>query len=170
MHLSNNFSKHIKEEYLLTSTLEKTNEAYALAKIIGLKSCEFYNKQYKTNYLTLMPCNFCMAQTTILIQKKVIYSFIKNLLIQKIVKKKNLLKFGVQDCLKREIMHVDLADAISFIIYKKLENNKSLINLIKKNSLINVGSGQELTIKNFAKLINLLTKSKKKLKFNKKIS
>ena len=66
-------------------------------------------------------------------------------------------------------MHVDdLADAISFIIYKKLKNNKSLINLIKKNSLINVGSGHELTIKNFAKLINSLTESNKKLKFNKK--
>ena len=52
-----NFSKPIKEKYLLTSSLEKTNEAYALAKIVGLKSCEFYNKQYMTNYLTLMPCN-----------------------------------------------------------------------------------------------------------------
>ena len=57
MYLSKKFFKPIKEEYLLTSSLEKTNEAYALAKIVGLKSCEFYNKQYMTNYLTLMPCN-----------------------------------------------------------------------------------------------------------------
>ena len=47
----------IKETDLLSSSLEKTNEAYALAKIIGLKACEYYNKQYKTNYITLMPCN-----------------------------------------------------------------------------------------------------------------
>ncbi len=47
----------IKEEYLLTSPLEKTNEAYAIAKIAGLKLCEFYNRQYKTNYISVMPTN-----------------------------------------------------------------------------------------------------------------
>ena len=58
---------------------------------------------------------------------------------------------------RREIMHVDdLANAITFIIYKKLVNDKSLLKLIKRNSLINVGSGQELTIKQFANLIKKL--------------
>ena len=47
----------IKEEYLLTGSLEKTNEPYAIAKIAGIKLCENFNKQYKTNYLCLMPCN-----------------------------------------------------------------------------------------------------------------
>ena len=47
----------IKEEYLLSNHLESTNEAYALAKIVGLKSCEFYNKQFNKSYFTLMPCN-----------------------------------------------------------------------------------------------------------------
>ena len=47
----------IKEKYLLSGSLEKTNEAYAIAKIVGLKLCEYYNKQFKTSYLTLMPCN-----------------------------------------------------------------------------------------------------------------
>ena len=66
-------------------------------------------------------------------------------------------------------MHVDdLAHAITFIIYKKLVNDKSLLKLIKRNSLINVGSGQELTIKQFANLIKKITKSNKKLKFNRK--
>ena len=66
-------------------------------------------------------------------------------------------------------MHVDdLAYAITFIIYKKLNNDKSLLKLIKKNSLINVGSGQELTIKQFANIIKIITKSNKKLKFNRK--
>lgn len=165
----NNFSKHIKEEYLLTSTLEKTNEAYALAKIIGLKSCEFYNKQYKTNYLTLMPCNLYGPNDNFNSKKShFIPALIKKFVDSKHSKKKFVEIWG-SGLPKREIMHVDdLADAISFIIYKKLENNKSLINLIKKNSLINVGSGHELTIKNFAKLINSLTESNKKLKFNKK--
>src|SRR5207248_7482163 len=47
----------IKEEYLLTSALEKTNEAYAIAKIAGLKLCEYYNKQYGANFLAVMPTN-----------------------------------------------------------------------------------------------------------------
>ena len=52
-----NSKQPIKESYLLTGSLEKTNEAYALAKIVGLKMCEFYNSQYNKSYLTLMPCN-----------------------------------------------------------------------------------------------------------------
>ena len=52
-----NSKQPIKEQYLLSNELEKTNEAYALAKIVGLKVCEFYNQQYKTNFFTLMPCN-----------------------------------------------------------------------------------------------------------------
>ena len=47
----------IREEYLLSGYLEKTNEAYALAKIAGLKMCEFYNRQYHTQYISVMPCN-----------------------------------------------------------------------------------------------------------------
>ena len=52
-----NAAQPIKEDYLLTKRLEKTNEAYALAKIVGLKLCEYYNKQFNKSYLTLMPCN-----------------------------------------------------------------------------------------------------------------
>ena len=47
----------IKEEYLLSGPLEKTNEPYAVAKIAGIKLCESYNHQYKTDYLSIMPCN-----------------------------------------------------------------------------------------------------------------
>ena len=47
----------IKEEYLLSDYLEKTNEAYALAKIAGLKMCSYYNRQYGTDYISVMPCN-----------------------------------------------------------------------------------------------------------------
>ena len=52
-----NCKQPIKEEYLLTGKLEKTNEPYAIAKIAGIKMCESYNFQYKTNYKCLMPCN-----------------------------------------------------------------------------------------------------------------
>ena len=52
-----NYNKPIKEEYLLRGPLEYTNEPYAVAKIAGIKMCESYNLQYKTNYLCLMPTN-----------------------------------------------------------------------------------------------------------------
>ena len=70
---------------------------------------------------------------------------------------------------KREVMHVDdLSSAIYFILKKKLENNKKLSNYIKKSSVINIGSGQEFTIKKFAKIICKILDNKNKLKFNKK--
>ena len=52
-----NSKQPIKEEYLLSGILEKTNEPYAIAKIAGIKMCENYNRQYKTNYKCLMPTN-----------------------------------------------------------------------------------------------------------------
>ena len=57
VYIQKNSKQPIKEKYLLSNELEKTNEAYALAKIVGLKVCEFYNQQYKTDFFTLMPCN-----------------------------------------------------------------------------------------------------------------
>ncbi len=52
-----NCKQPIKESYLMTGELEKTNDAYAIAKIAGIKMCESYNEQYKTNYKCLMPTN-----------------------------------------------------------------------------------------------------------------
>ena len=66
-----NSKQPIKEHYLLSNELEKTNEAYALAKIVGLKACEFYNQQYKTNFLHLCHVIY-MAHMIIFTQKIVI--------------------------------------------------------------------------------------------------
>ena len=52
-----NYQKPIKEEYLLSGKLEKSNDAYAIAKIAGIKMCQSYNEQHKTNYLSIMPTN-----------------------------------------------------------------------------------------------------------------
>jgi len=69
---------------------------------------------------------------------------------------------------KREAMHVDdLSSAIYFILKKKLQNNKKLLNHIEKSPVINVGSGQEFTIKKFAKIISKILDNKNNLKFNK---
>ena len=163
-----NFSKPIKEEYLLTSSLEKTNEAYALAKIVGLKSCEFYNKQYMTNYLTLMPCNLYGPNDNFHEKNSHFIPALIKKFVEAKRKNKNQVEIWGSGLPKREIMHVDdLSDAVVFILEKKISNCKKLKKIIKDHNLINVGSGHEYTIKEFARMINKISDANKILKFNK---
>ena len=164
-----NAKQPIKEKYLLTSELEKTNEAYALAKIVGLKTCQFYNEQYNTNYFTLMPCNLYGPNDNFDSKNShFIPALIKKFINAKKNKKKIVEIWGSGKP-KREIMHVDdLASAIFFILQKKIKKEKKFEDFLKKNCVINVGSSQELTIKKFAELISKLTLEKFKLRFNKR--
>jgi GDP-L-fucose synthase len=157
----------IKESYLLTGSLEKTNEAYALAKIIGLKMCEFYNSQYKKSYLTLMPCNLYGPNDNFDTKNShFLPALIKKIISGNKYKNKSIEIWGTGKP-KREVMHVDdLAAAISFILKKKINNNLKLLKLIKKSSVINVGTGDEHSIADFAKIICKLTNNKNKLSFN----
>jgi len=164
-----NSKQPIKEKYLLSSELEKTNEAYALAKIVGLKACQFYNEQYKTNYFTLMPCNLYGPNDNFDSKNShFIPALIKKFINVK-KKKKKIVEIWGSGKPKREIMHVDdLASAIFFILDKKIRKEKKFKDFFKKNCVINVGSSQELTIKKFAELISKLTLGKFELRFNKK--
>ena len=164
-----NAKQPIKEKYLLSSELEKTNEAYALAKIVGLKTCQFYNEQYNTNYFTLMPCNLYGPNDNFDSKNShFIPALIKKFINAKKNKKKIVEIWGSGKP-KREIMHVDdLASAIFFILQKKIKKEKKFEDFLKKNCVINVGSSQELTIKKFAELISKLTLEKFKLRFNKR--
>ena len=166
-----NSKQPIKENYLLSSELEKTNEAYALAKIVGLKVCEFYNHQYKTNFFTLMPCNLYGPFDNFHSKNSHFIPALIKKFIEAKRKKKSLVEIWGSGLPRREVMHVnDLANAIGHLLKLKINNNKKLLKIIRINSLINVGSGQEFTIKQFAELISKLTlgKFKYKLKFNKK--
>ena len=163
-----NAAQPIKEDYLLTKSLEKTNEAYALAKIVGLKLCEYYNKQFNKSYLTLMPCNLYGPNDNFdLKNSHFVPALIKKIVNSKIQKSTKIEIWGTGKP-KREVMHVDdLASAIYFILKAKVSKNKKLINFLKKTSLINVGSGNEFTIKQFAKKICKIENNKSKLFFNK---
>ena len=152
----------------MTDILEKTNEAYALAKIIGLKLCEYYNKQFNKSFFTLMPCNLYGPNDNFDLKN----SHFVPALIKKIIEtKKNKNSFTEiwgTGRPKREVMYVeDLARAIYFIVIKKINNDRKLLNILKKSSLINVGSGQEFTIKQVAKKICKVAKVDTKLIFNK---
>ncbi len=141
-----NSKQPIKEEYLLTGSLEDTNDAYAIAKISGIKFCQSLNEQYKKNYICLMPTNiFGKNDNYNLLNSHFIPAIIRKIHIA-IKKKQNIIEVWGTGKPKREIMHVDdLADAIVFFMNKK-----------KKDSLINICSVYEKTINQFAKtLINI---------------
>tara|TARA_B110001452_G_scaffold136626_1_gene113579 strand:+ start:439 stop:1401 length:963 start_codon:yes stop_codon:yes gene_type:complete len=157
----------IKESYLLTGSLEKTNEAYALAKIVGLKMCEFYNSQYNKSYLTIMPCNLYGPNDNFDSKKShFLPALIKKVIDSERYNNKSIEIWGTGKP-KREVMHVDdLATAIGFILKKKIKNDTKLLKLIKKSSVINVGSGNEYSIADFAITISKLLNNKNKLNFN----
>ena len=158
----------IKEDYLLSGKLESTNEAYAIAKIVGLKSCEFYNRQFKTNYFTLMPCNMYGPKDNFEIKSS---HFIPGLINKfYIANRRNMKSVEVWGSgkAKREIMHVDdLASAIFFILKKVEKKDKKVLKILKKNSHINIGVNKEYTIKQYANMIGKLFNKKINLKFNK---
>ena len=146
----------IKESYLLDGKLEKTNEPYAIAKIAGIKMCESYNFQYKTNYKCLMPCNLYGPNDNYNLQN----SHFLPALISKIhtakINKKKYFKLWGSGKPRRELMFVDdLADACIYFLNKKT-----------KETLINIGSGKEMRIVDYAKFINKTLKANLKIKFD----
>ena len=164
-----NSKQPIKEKYLLSNQLEKTNEAYSLAKIVGLKVCEFYNQQYKTNFFTLMPCNLYGPYDNFHLKNSHFIPALIKKFIEAKRRNKNSVEIWGSGLPRREVMHVDdLANAIGYLLKLKVNNDKKFLKILRNNSLINVGSGQEFQIKKFAEIINRLTLSNKKLRFNKK--
>ena len=149
------FSKQpIKETYLLTGELEKTNEPYAIAKIAGIKMCESYNFQYKTNYKCLMPTNtFGPNDNYHSLNSHFFPALIKKIHKVKEKKKDTLILWGNGNP-KRELIFVDdLADACIFFMKKKI-----------KEPLINIGSGKDFTIKDYAKILLKIINPGKKVK------
>jgi GDP-L-fucose synthase len=138
-----NSKQPIKENYLLTGELEKTNEPYAIAKIAGIKMCESYNFQYKTNYKCLMPCNLYGPNDNYNLKTSHFFpALIAKAIEVKKNKKKQIILWGTGKP-KRELMYVDdLADACIYFMNKKT-----------KETLINVGAGYDLSILNYAKFI-----------------
>ena len=134
----------IKEDYLLNGKLEKTNDAYAIAKIAGIKMCESYNRQYKTNYKCLMPTNtFGPNDNYDELNSHFFPALIKKLHNIKLKKKNELVLWGNGQA-KREVIYVDdLADACIYFMKKKT-----------KETLINIGSGRDYKIKEYAKIFS----------------
>ena len=142
----------IKEDYLLSGKLENTNEAYAVAKIAGIKMCESYNFQYKTNYKCLMPTNtFGPNDNYDKLNSHFFPALIQKVHDLKISKKKDLVLWGNGKA-KREMIYVDdVADACVYFMNKKI-----------KHTIINIGTGKDFTITEYAKkILNVILPDKK---------
>ena len=151
-----NCKQPIKEEYLLNGALEKTNEPYAIAKIAGIKLCENYNFQYNTNYLCLMPTNtYGPNDNYDEFSSHFMPALIKKIHEIKVNKNKILNLWGSGKAL-REIIYVDdLADAIIHFMQIKT-----------KKYLINIGTGKDLTITNYARKILKVLEVKANIRYD----
>lgn len=132
----------LKEEYLLTSSLEPTNEWYAIAKISGVKACEAIRKQYGIDFISLMPTNLYGSNDNFDLNT----SHVLPAMIRKFHEAKENgepVKLWGSGTPKREFLHVDdMAKAVVFALENQFEEN-----------LYNIGSGREIMIKDLAKLI-----------------
>ena len=130
----------IKEEYLMTGELESTNDAYAIAKIAGIKMCQSYNEQYGTNFISVMPTNLYGPNDNYdLNNSHVLPAMIRKFHEAKLEGKDSVEIWGTGTP-KREFLYVDdLADACVFLM-----NNYS------GSEIVNIGTGQDVTIAELA--------------------
>ena len=157
-----NCKQPIKEEYLLTSSLEPTNDAYAIAKIAAIKLCHYYNQNKKTSYRCLMPTN--------------IYGLNDNFdpnfghVIPSLITKFKNSKSNNSEVIiwgdgkpKREFLHVnDLAEAVKFTM--EISHRQFMSN--SYNSYFNVGSNEEISIKLLVNLLEKLFNHNFKIKYD----
>ena len=136
----------MKEEFLLTGELEPTNEPYAIAKIAGIKLCQSYNRQYGTNFISVMPTNLYGPNDNFDLETShVIPAFIRKFHDAKIAlerSEKPVILWGTGSP-RREFLHVDdLADACVFLMKNYYGNE-----------IVNVGAGKDITIKELAEMV-----------------
>lgn len=133
----------IKESALLTGELEKTNEAYAIAKIAGLKMCEYYNRQYGTDFISCMPCNtYGPGDNFDLEGGHVVPALIRRFYEAKINQAPEVVTWGTGKPIREFIYIDDIASAAVFL----MQNYSG-------NETVNVGTGTEYTIGQLAEII-----------------
>ncbi len=136
----------LKEEYLLTGELESTNEAYAIAKIAGLKMCEYYNKQYGTNFLSVMPTNLYGPNDNFDLETSHVIPALIRKFHEAKVKNEQMVEVWGTGTPRREFLFVDdLADACIFLMEQ--------YNYDDIGSFVNIGTGKDISIKELAELI-----------------
>lgn len=155
----------MKEESLLTGTLEPTNEPYAIAKIAGIKLCESYNRQYGTHYRSAMPTNLYGPHDNYDLETShVIPALLHKFHKAKLNGEASVEVWGTGKP-KREFLHVDdLANACVFLM--ELDDSDYEQHTSEMNSHINVGTGLDVTIKQLAELVGEVVGFEGKIEFN----
>jgi len=143
----------MKEEYLLSGPLEPTNDAYAVAKIAGIKMCEAYNQQFDSSYLSVMPTNLYGPGDNFDLEK----SHVLPALIRKFheAREKDLQEVVVwgTGAPKREFLHVDdMADACIHLLSLSDREYRDMVQGLEP-CLINIGTGKDITIRELAELV-----------------
>jgi GDP-L-fucose synthase len=137
----------IKEEYLLTGELEKTNEPYAIAKIAGIKLCETYREQYGANFISVMPTNLYGKNDNYHPQNShVLPALIRRFHEAKLQELKEVVIWGSGNPKREFLFADDLAEACLF-----------LMNSYNEKEIINIGCGEDISIKELAILIKEIT-------------
>ena len=146
----------IKEEYLLTGTLEATNEPYAIAKIAGLKMCEAYRSQYGCNFISVMPTNLYGPNDNYDLENShVLPALLRKMIVAERTNQPVVEIWGTGTP-RREFLHVDdLADACYFIMQE-----------YNGTDWLNIGVGEDISIKELAELVKEIAGYKGELKFN----
>ncbi len=149
----------MKEEDLLTSALEPTNEAYAIAKIAGLKMCRYYNEQYGTNFISVMPTNLYGPNDNYdLNNSHVLPALIRKFHEAKINGKSSVELWGTGSP-RREFLFVDdLARAVIFLMES--------FNFKEIGEIINIGYGEDITIKELSEIIKEIIGFEKEIKWD----
>ena len=133
----------LKEEYLLTGLLEDTNEPYAIAKIAGIKLCEAYRRQYDCNFISVMPTNlYGTGDNYDLNNSHVLPALIRKMHEAKINNSPEVVVWGTGSPKREFLFADDLAEAITFVMQHYDEE-----------ALINIGTGQDLSIMKLAELV-----------------
>jgi GDP-L-fucose synthase len=140
----------MKEEYLLTGALEPTNEPYAIAKIAAIKLCRYYNEQYGTNFISVMPTNLYGPNDNFDFETShVLPALIRKFHEAKIAKRDSVVLWGTGEPM-REFLYVDdLADACVFLMSK--------YDYMDIGEFVNIGTGTDIRIADLAQLIKRIT-------------
>lgn len=137
----------IREEYLMTGPLETTNDCYALAKIAGIKMCQAYNKQYGTNYISVMPTNLYGINDNFDLETSHVLPAMIAKFYRATKEHKEFVPLWGTGAAFREFLFVDdLADAVIF-----------LMNNYDGSEIVNIGTGEDITIRDLAYLIKDIT-------------
>jgi len=149
-------SQPIKEEYFMTGKLEETNDAYAIAKIAGIKMCQSFNEQYRTNFISVMPTNLYGPNDNFDLENShVLPAMIRKFHEAKEKNEKEVILWGTGGVYREFLFVDDLADACVY-----------LMNNYDSSEVINIGTGEDLTIKELANKIKGIVSFKGEIKWD----